>query len=273
VAQFCARRGHLVIGPRRYGPLLGCILVLAGGPVLAQSAGDRVGLILTQLPPPNSADYQAIGKRAGKAIGQVLPLTKSEMWWVSRESVEAIRSAAHEHGAEVALLASDWNHLFRTPPPEMRLTQQQTALMERAHASKGTISIGVVAATAPPMIEYALTKDASGTSADNRSTIVLALDGHRSLTITRTSVEIRPEMCVWRGAVDGGDAPATLMWWPSGKMTGMVPHAGRIYSIRHIGGEMHLIVETGEALLPQEHAPAPERPRAKEPTTLDRPER
>ena len=77
----------------------------------------------------------------------------------------------------------------------------------------------------------------------------------------RTSVDIRKDMCIWRGAVEGTDAPATIMWWPGGKMAGTVQHQGRIYSIRHMGGEMHAVVEMAEDRMPQEHAPMPERMR------------
>ena len=81
----------------------------------------------------------------------------------------------------------------------------------------------------------------------------------------RTSVDIKPDMCIWRGAVEGTGAPATIMWWPGGKMTGTVQHQGRIYSIRHMGGEMHAVVEMGEDRMPQEHAPMPERMRQQRP--------
>jgi len=78
-------------------------------------------------------------------------------------------------------------------------------------------------------------------------------------------------MCIWRGAVEGTDAPATIMWWPGGKMAGTLQHQGKIYSIRHMGGEMHAVVEMGEDRMPQEHAPMPERMRANDPSLRDDP--
>jgi hypothetical protein len=54
-------------------------------------------------------------------------------------------------------------------------------------------------------------------------------------------------------------------------MTGTVQHEGRIYSIRHMGGEKHAVVEMGENLMPQEHASMPERLRANDPTLRDDP--
>ena len=77
----------------------------------------------------------------------------------------------------------------------------------------------------------------------------------------RTNVDIRKDMCIWRGVVEGTDAPATIMWWPGGKMAGTVQHQGRIYSLRHMGGDMMAVVEMAEDKMPQEHAPMPERMR------------
>jgi hypothetical protein len=122
------------------------------------------------------------------------------------------------------------------------------------------------------MVEYALIKDAGDQgSAGQAASITVALGDDTALTIRRTSVDIRSDMCVWRGVVQGTGAPATIMWWPGGKMAGTVQHQGRIYSIRHLGGEMHAVVEMGEDRMPQEHAPMAQRARADDPNTRDDP--
>ena len=99
----------------------------------------------------------------------------------------------------------------------------------------------------------------------------MKLSDNTVLTIVRTSVDIRKDMCIWRGTVEGTDAPATIMWWPGGKMAGTVQHEGRIYSIRHMGGEMYAVVEMAEDKMPQEHAPMPERMRSNDPNLRDDP--
>ena len=60
--------------------LLSVALVIAASG--AQAEPDSVGLILSKLPAQASAAYKAIRMRAGKATGQVLPLTKTEVWSV-----------------------------------------------------------------------------------------------------------------------------------------------------------------------------------------------
>ena len=123
-------------------------------------------------------------------------------------------------------------------------------------------AIGIVAAPAPALVEYALTKDAAAKlPAKDAPKIVVTLSDKSPLTLTRTSVDIKPDMCIWRGAVDGTDMPVTIMWWPRGKMAGLIQHRGHIYAIRHIGGEVHAIIETSEALMPEDHPPGPPSPR------------
>ena len=99
--------------------------------------------------------------------------------------------------------------------------------MDQAKASTATLGIGMMATPPPPMMEYALIKDADVPAASQRaSTITVALSDNTMLTINRTSVDIRADMCVWRGMVEGTGEPATLMWWPGGKTAGMVQHKG-----------------------------------------------
>ena len=140
-------------------------------------------------------------------------------------------------------------------------------MMEMAKTSKSTMGVGMMASPMAPMVEFALTKDAGpniGGPATSKEAarISVKLSDKTVLTIVRTNVDIRKDMCIWRGKVEGTDAPATIMWWPGGKMAGTVQHEGRIYSIRHMGGEMHAVVEMAEDKMPQEHAPMPERMRA-----------
>ena len=83
---------------RVWAVLLGGLVIIVGTPARSQNEGERVRLIMSRLPPQGSPSYQAIKKRAGKATGQALPLTKSEMWSVPKASAEAVRTAAAAHG-------------------------------------------------------------------------------------------------------------------------------------------------------------------------------
>ncbi len=241
---------------------------LCSGVAVAQGAGqpDRVPLIMTKLPPSGSAKYKAIIGKAGKARGQVLTLTKTEMWEVPKENVEAVKKAAGEHGAAATQLGADYNEMFHPAPVDMRMSPKQSGMMEMAKASKSTMGVGMMATPMAPMVEYALTKDAGPNiggpaTSPGAARVKVKLSDATTLTIVRTNVDIRKDMCIWRGVVEGTDAPATIMWWPGGKMAGTVQHQGRIYSLRHMGGDMMAVVEMAEDKMPQEHAPMPERMR------------
>ena len=224
--------------------------------------------MILKLPPQKSAVYKAIKRLAGKVAGQSLPLTKCEMWSVPKENVEAVKQAAVRYGVIVKQLSEDWNQIFQKAPANITISDQQKHMMEIAKAAKSTIGIGMMAAPFGPMVEYALTKDVATdgrTDPHGFAKIRVALSEKTILTITRTSVDIKPDMCIWHGRVEGTDLPASIMWWPSGKMTGSVQHEGRIYSIRHMGGEMYAVVEMGEDRMPPEHAPMPERMRTNDP--------
>ena len=251
--------------------LIGMLSLTA--PALAQTEVERVPLIMSKLPPQNSATYKAIKKHAGKATGQVLTLTKTEMWAVPKGNVEAVKKAAAQHGAQVDQLGGDWNHLFHSAPTDMKMNDKQKSMMDKAKSSKASMGVGMMAAPRAPMVEYALTKDAGARAATSKDAakIIIKLSDTTQLTIVRTSVDIKPDMCIWRGSVEGTDAPATLMWWPGGKMAGTVQHEGRVYSIRHMGGEMHAVVEMSEDRMPQEHAPMPSRMRTIDPNLRDDP--
>jgi hypothetical protein len=231
--------------------LLGCLMTSIGTPVRSQTDGERVQLIMSGLPPHGSTSYQAIKKRAGKATGQALPLTRSEMWSVPKASAEAVRTAAQAHGSEVHKLGSDWNRLFSPAPADLQLNPQQKAMVDQIMAAKATQRVNLMLAPAPSKVEYALTAEAANKKA--ASVILLSLGEDKTLAVARRSVDIRSDMCVWRGTVEGTGMPVTIMWWPQGKMTASVQQEGRLYSIRHLGGEIHAVIEMAEERMPDDH--------------------
>lgn len=185
-----------------------------------------------------------------------------------KEKVDAVIKAAARRGVIMARLGETWDHLLHSVRADLRMSSKQKSIMDRASASKAAMSVGVMAASLPPMVEYALSKDAD---LGGTAKITVKLSEKIILTITRTSVDIKSDKCIWRGTVDGTGAPATLMWWPSGKMAGTVQHEGKIYNIRHMGRDLYAVVEMAEDRMPAEHAPMPARVRASGPNLRDDP--
>ena len=258
--------------------LLWSVTLMGASPAMAQS--DEVPLIMFK---PQGAGaltkprldklYAAIRKRAEKAKAQVLPLTKTEVWMVPRANVDGVRKTAARHGVVMTRLSEAWNRVFQKAPSETKISARQRSLMDRAKASFAALAVGAMASPRPPMVEYALTKDADQRNTTKDATrITITLSDETTLTIDRTSVEVRPDMCAWHGLVQGTGEPVTLMWWPDGRMAGTVQHSGRIYSIRHLGGgELHAVVEMAENRMPPEHAPLVPHTRSDDPSLRDDP--
>src|SRR5262245_23597088 len=257
-------------------PLCGFLVIPV--PVLAQAEPDNIPLIMLK---PQGAGfgtahlrklYAALKKRSTRATSQVLPLTKAEVWTVPKADVEGVRKAAARFGVAMSSLSATWNHVFRKAPADAKMNDRQKMIVDRAKTSAATTAVGLMTAPPPPMVEYALTKDANtANSAKDAASITVALRDDTTLTIRRESVETKSDMCTWRGVVETTGAPAVLMWWPGGKMAGTVQHEGRFYSIRPMGGEMHAVVEMSDERMPEEHAPVSARLRANDPSLRDDP--
>ena len=167
--------------------LAGSLLAQAVPPALAQDDQERVPLIMSKLPPQGSALYNAIKRHAGKAKGQVLTLTKTEMWAVPKRNVEAVKKAAAQHGVGVDQLGGDWNHVFHSAPADMQMDDKQKSMMDLAKASRASMGVGMMMAPRAPTVEYALTKDKDANTpaaAHDAAKIIVRLSADKVLTIT-----------------------------------------------------------------------------------------
>jgi hypothetical protein len=144
------------------------------------------------------------------------------------------------------------------------MNDHQKSMLE----AQATMGFDIMTAPVAPIVEYALTKDGG---AGPKEPAENPLSDAAVLTICRTDVDVRLDMCVWRGVVETTGRPATLMRWPGGRMTGTVEYQGRIYSIRHMGGQMHAVVEMDEVRMPPEHAAMTPRMQRDDPSLRDDP--
>jgi hypothetical protein len=155
---------------------------------------------------------------------------------------------------------------------DMTMDDKQKLILEQAKASLAVVGIKMSVTPPAGMVEYALTGDAGGPAASRQhAKMTVALNESTVVGITGQRADVRADMIVLRGTVDGTGAPAVLMWWPDGKMVGTIQHQGRLYSFRHMGGQVHALVEMIEERMPQEHAPLPQRIRANDPSLRDDP--
>jgi len=262
----------------RMAPLVGCVVWLGMAPALAQAPTQQENVEVIMSPRESGAPsrvrdfFSSIKRRIVKVTGQVLPFTKCEKWSVPKENLEAVKKEAAKRGVVVTELGADWNHILRSAPADFQLNDKQKAMIELARSAKATSGVKLMAGPPPAVLEHALMKDAKDPAAAKDATkITVALSDNVTKTIVRTSVDIKPDMCIWRGTVEETGALVTLMWWPNGRMAGTVQERDRIYSIRHIGGPIYAMIEMGGDRMPQEHAPMPARLRSDDPNARDDP--
>jgi Metallo-peptidase family M12 len=258
--------------------LLICQLALASSHALGQTKPEeeRVDVIISHAEEPGPQRrslrtfFAALKSRIVSIRSRVLPLTRCEKWSVAKKDLERVKREAAKQGVVVTQLGADWRQLMHAAD-ETQLDEKQKALVDRAKASKSTLGVKIMRAPPPAVLEHALTTDVKNPDGTSQpASITVAFADNTTITIVRSSLDLKPDMCIWRGTVEGTEAQVTLMWWANGKMTGTVQGRGRPQSIRHLGGRLYAVVEMGEDRMPQEHAPMAQGARG-DPTLRDDP--
>jgi metallopeptidase family M12-like protein len=227
--------------------------------------GDgRSELVLTNLPPRGSKAYKDLLGLAGKeANGQVLGFTQSEMWSMPSSRIEGVIRQGEALGVKMTRLSADWNHILRPPSAPMQMSRTQETMLKGMEGSKETMRVGMMASPNAAVVEYALMKDHDPKSAiGNRpaaliSKIVIPINDKESITVRRTNVDMRKDGCTWRGEIEGTGEPIMIMWWKSGRFSGLFTYRGRMYTLRSMGGEVHAVVETDPGKMPPDHGSMP----------------
>jgi hypothetical protein len=260
---------------------MSCLAGLTARPVLAQTQTEeeRVQLIMSTprgaVPFRNSlccGRYHTIKRLAGKATSRALVLTKAEMWSVAKSNVEAVKKAAGRYGVVVHQVGASPTGLLGPAAADMPMDDKRRLILEQAKASLAVVGIKMSVMPPAGIVEYALTGDAGRPAgASDHPKMTVALNESTVVGITGSRADVRSDMIVLRGTVDGTGAPAVLMWWPDGKMVGTIQHQGRLYSFRHMGGQVQAVVEMIEDRMPREHGPMPQRVRANDPSLRDDP--
>jgi Metallo-peptidase family M12 len=215
--------------------------------------------------------FNLIKRTAASLTGYALPLTNCEKWTLPKDQLEAVKRAAAKRGLLVAEVEPGSDRVWQATAPDLSLTPKQKSLIDLAKAGKATAGVKIMSGPAPSMLEYALTKDAKTGSGAEPPKLTVALSDQRVLTVARSSIDLKRTLCIWRGEVEQTGGLVTLMWWPNGRMAGTVQDAGKVYSIRYIGGHFYAVVEMDAERMPQEHAGLPSSLAARDPTLRDDP--
>ena len=225
---------------------------MAGAQSGAVQARDAtVEIILSHLPLKTSRAFFALRKIAGNPAGEILPMTKSEVWRVQPQNLRALGELAAKSGVTTRIVGTASINALAPMPENANMTGKQAQMMHEVKQRKSTMGIEMMALPEAPILEYALMHRAG----DGPAAIKIALNRTTTITVHRTSVAQEGDRYLWHGAIAGTDEPVTLIWWPQGRLTGTILHAGRVYTVQSMGGGMHAVIENDPKMLPSEHAP------------------
>jgi Metallo-peptidase family M12 len=236
--------------------LLLWLAACAGLPAAADTSQDEAGVILSNLPAKGTPQYKELSELAGATAGQDLDMTHAEMWSVPRARLDAFLAAAKREGVSVKSLDESWNRLATPMPKSTKMSAKQQDMMHKSMQSKAAMGMSMMELPDAASMEYALTKGMDARSHGPPPTLVIPLNEKESVTAKRTSVSKAGDAYVWRGVIDNNDEPVTLLWWPSGRLSGTVTHGGHMYVIKNLGGDMHGMIEMDPAKMPPDHGPA-----------------
>jgi Metallo-peptidase family M12 len=249
---------------------LTALLMLSTAVSAAETGGGQIGAVLSNLPAKDSAAYQALFEAAGRPGGVALEMTKAEMWNIPAKSWDVFASKAKSAGVAVTKLDETSNHALGPVAAGKTMTDQQKTMMHDALSSKAAVGAITMALPAAGVEEYALTKGMHDTSPGaEQPALVLPIADGTQITARRTSISKAAGGWAWHGVVEDTGEPVTLLWWPSGKMTGTATYKNHVYAIHDMGGGMHGIVEMNPDGLPQEHATMGAEMRDKMKTNVD----
>lgn len=221
----------------------------------AEGSSDLIGAILSNLPAKDSAGYRDLYLAAGRPFSETLVMSQSEMWNVLPANWQRFQRAAKKLGVKATRLDKSWNHALVPMAGGKPMTASQQSMMHDAMSSKAATGMSMMALPSAAIVEHALTKGMNATGAEfAQETLVLPLtDGHH-VAVRRTSITKVSGGWAWHGVTEETGEPATLLWWPTGKMTGQVTYRSMVYAIHHMGDSMHGIVQMNPNAMPQDHS-------------------
>jgi hypothetical protein len=187
----------------------------------------------------------------------VLGFTQSEVWSMPSSRIDDVIRQGETLGVKMTRLGADWNQVLKPPSAPIAMSGSQEAMLRAMSGSKETLGVGMMASPNAAVVEYALMKDHDPKSAIGArpaaliSNIAIPLNDKDTIIVRRTSVDMRHDGCTWRGEIDGTGEPVMIMWWKSGRFTGMLTYRGHIYTLMNMGGEVHAVIETDPGKMPR----------------------
>ncbi len=254
--------------------ILGAALLavcVASAPSLAQTEpgapkedAANESIIIKNMAAHKSRVRSLLSRLLGTAKGDRLETTGSEVWSVPKDKSAMMKKRLERLGAKVVRLRENWQHILRRSKDPVVLTPKQQAVVNKVTQAPETTRVGVLRMPDAAVAEHALTrleqsvgtKGAAGPAEDRYAKVMLPINDSQDVTLVRSRPVVITERGVtWTGEVEGTGERAVLMLWKDGHLSGYFGYKGRVFTVNHIGGDVHTMAEIDPRKLPPDHAP------------------
>ena len=226
-------------------------------------------IIIQKMPQQQSRIRRLLLRLFGKAGSKTQPTTGSEVVTVPKGKMAELEKRLSKLGAKVTKLRENWNHLLSRRKPDAPLTPEQKTAIANASRSPETMNVGVLQMQNAAVAELALTrfeqsvgtKGRAGPQEDPYAKVMLPLSEASYVTLVRKRPpDFTPGGVTWVGETEDTGERAVLMLWKDGHLSGYFGYKGRVYTVNHVGGDIHTMAEIDPKKLPPDHNPgAPQR--------------
>jgi hypothetical protein len=240
----------------------------AQGTSAAAPAADK--LIISQMPEQGSRLHRLLSKILARGKKRLLGLTHSEVWSVGRTESKRLTERLQKLGMKVTVLREGWNHILRRNKTPVTLTPTQQAVVDKNTRSPETVNVSVLEMPDAAVAEHAMTRPeeligpqepqgdryAIGMLPISYAKVVLPIGEGKDVTLIRTRPTVNTDGgFTWSGEVEETGERAVLMQWKDGHLSGYFAYKGHIFTVNHMGGEIHAMAEIDPSRLPPDHAP------------------
>jgi peptidyl-Asp metalloendopeptidase len=248
---------------------LGLTAVPAYAQIGTAAAKKDVGseqIIVSNPPEQQSRVRKLLSRLLGKTKTEKLKTTGSEVVSVPKGKSAWLEKRLERVGAKVTRLRENWNHILMRPKEDVPLTPPQKSAIDTASKSPETVNVGVLKMPNAAVAELALTrfeqsvgtKGRAGPQEDPYAKVVLPMSEGRHITLVRKRPpDLTPGGVTWIGETEETGERAVLMLWKDGHLSGYFGYKGRVFTVNHVGGDVHTMAEIDPRKLPPDHAPDP----------------
>jgi peptidyl-Asp metalloendopeptidase len=137
-------------------------------------------------------------------------------------------------------------------PKDTGLTPSQQAILDKFRTSPEAANAHV----------YKILNVVAALLTDDHARLLMPISMETDVVLVRTQPAIRMEdgAITWRGEVEETGENAVLMLWNDGQLSGYFGYQGRIFTVKPLAGDLHVVAEIDRGNLPPLHAPTVRRP-------------